>query len=95
MTITPENLLADFLEQDETAAELGICRRTLDRWRQLGEGPPITKLGRRILYRRSSLLAWIRGREHHQEGEAGESRTRHRRARLRKSSVAVRQPCSA
>ena len=64
MSVT-ENLLADFLEQDEAAAELKVCRRTLDRWRALSEGPPITKLGRRILYRRSSLQAWLRAREHH------------------------------
>jgi hypothetical protein len=62
MSIT-ENLLADFLTQGETAAELKVCERTLDRWRRLDEGPPITKLGRRILYRRSSLAAWIRARE--------------------------------
>jgi hypothetical protein len=49
--------MTDFLSQDETAAELKVCTRTLDRWRRLREGPPITKLGRRILYRRSSLQA--------------------------------------
>jgi hypothetical protein len=33
MTIT-ENLLADFLAQGEAAAELKVCRRTLDRSRR-------------------------------------------------------------
>jgi predicted DNA-binding transcriptional regulator AlpA len=61
---TTEDLLADFLTQDEAAAELKVCERTLDRWRRLDEGPPITKLGRRILYRRSSVQAWLRAREH-------------------------------
>jgi predicted site-specific integrase-resolvase len=61
-----ENILADFLTQDEAAAELKVRRRTLDRWRQLGDGPPITKLGRRVLYRRKSLEAWLRAREHHE-----------------------------
>ena len=91
MTTSPENLLADFLEDDETAAELHVCTRTLDRWRQIGEGPPVTKLGRRILYRRSSLQAWLRGREHHGKGDngTGEGRTRARRGRPRKSSVSV------
>jgi hypothetical protein len=72
-----EKLLANFLRQDEAAAELKVCERTLDRWRRLGEGPPITKLGRRIFYRRSSLQAWLRGREHHEHGSngAGENRT--------------------
>lgn len=64
MSVT-ENVLANFLTQDEAAAELKVCERTLDRWRRLGEGPPITKLGRRILYRRSSVQAWLYAREHH------------------------------
>lgn len=62
---TTDNLLADFLTQDEAAAELKVCERTLDRWRRLDEGPPITKLGRRVLYRRTSLLAWLHAREDH------------------------------
>jgi hypothetical protein len=60
---TTENLLADFLTQDEAAAELNVCERTLDRWRTLNKGPPITKLGRRILYKRSSVLKWLTAQE--------------------------------
>ena len=60
---TIENLLDEFLTQEEAAAELKVCERTLDRWRRLDEGPPITTLGRRVLYRRSSLQAWLRARE--------------------------------
>jgi len=61
---TTESILDDFLTQSEAAAELKVCERMLDRWHRLGEGPPITKLGRRVLYRRSSMQAWLRGREH-------------------------------
>lgn len=60
---TTEDLLSEFLTQDEAAAELKVCERTLDRWRNLGEGPPITRLGRRILYRRSSVQAWLHAQE--------------------------------
>lgn len=70
MNIT-EKLLADFLTPDEAAAELKVCARTLDRWRRLDEGPPITKLGRRTLYRRTSVQAWLRAREHHEPGDNG------------------------
>jgi hypothetical protein len=76
---TSDNLLADFLTKDAAAAELKVCQRTLDRWRQLTEGPPITKLGRRILYRRSSLRAWLCARE--QRGDNGH------RARLRPTQL--------
>lgn len=82
MSIT-ENLLADFLTQDKAAAELKVCERTLDRWRRLGEGPPITKLGRRVLYRRSSLQAWLHGREHQGQGVTGEELSVCKRGRVR------------
>ncbi len=68
MSIT-EDLLADFLTQEEAASELRVCRRTLDRWQRLNEGPPITKIGRRVLYRRSSVQAWLREREKCRRGE--------------------------
>jgi hypothetical protein len=81
---TTEDVLADFLTQDEAAAELKVCERTLDRWRRLDEGPPITKLGRRILYRRSSLQAWLCEREHHGPGDngAGEKSSARERGRV-------------
>jgi excisionase family DNA binding protein len=59
-----EPLLSDYFTPKEAAAELKVTDRTLDRWHRLGEGPPITKLGRRVLYRRASLQAWLCGREH-------------------------------
>jgi len=77
-----ESLLTDFLTQDEAAVELNVCKRTLDRWRKLDEGPPVTKLGRRILYRRSSVQAWLVEREHRGHGDngAGACSARFRRA---------------
>jgi hypothetical protein len=58
-----EPILSEFLTAEELAAELRRNPRTLDRWRRLGEGPPVTKLGRRTIYRRTSVQAWIRARE--------------------------------
>lgn len=58
-----EPLLSEYFTQEEAATELKVTERTLDRWQRLREGPPITRLGRRILYRRSSLQAWLRRRE--------------------------------
>jgi excisionase family DNA binding protein len=73
MKVTP-NLLADFLTPNEAAAELNVCKRTLDRWRVLDEGPPVTRLGRRIYFRRSSLEAWLRTREHRGHCDNGVSK---------------------
>ena len=56
-------LLSDFMTPDEAAKELGIHVKTLARWRDRGEGPPFHRLGRRILYQRTVLERWIRGRK--------------------------------
>ncbi len=56
-------LLADFLPRREAAVEPDVCERTLDRWRRLGDRPPVTKIGRRAYYRRQTLLAWLCARE--------------------------------
>ena len=61
--MTTEPLLSDYLTEDQAAAELGICVRTLRRWRDLGRGPAITRLGRRCLYRRTTIANWLASRE--------------------------------
>jgi hypothetical protein len=60
---TPPGVLADFMDTDELAAELDVTPLTLVRWRLQKIGPPITRLGRRILYRRSSVQAWLSAQE--------------------------------
>ena len=56
-------LLSDYLTPTECAAELGINSRTLDRWHRLNDAPPRLKLGRRVMYRKQSVAAWLRSRE--------------------------------
>ena len=56
-------ILFDYLSPAECAAELGIAARTLDRWVGLGEAPPQTKVGRRVLYRKQAVAVWVRARE--------------------------------
>ena len=51
--------LTDLLTRAQVSATLGVSPRTLDRWHALRVGPPRIKLGRRILYRRRALDAWI------------------------------------
>ena len=56
-------LLAEYLTEDELAAELEISTRTLVRWRRLREAPPVTRVGRRILFRRSAVRDWLAARQ--------------------------------
>jgi hypothetical protein len=59
----PEAILSDFLTKQELATELGREMRTLDRWDALGIGPPRTKIGRKVFYRRSSVQKWLAAQE--------------------------------
>lgn len=59
----PASELSDtgLLTIDEVAAMTRISRGTLRYWRHTGTaGPPSFKLGRRVLYRRSDVEAWLR-----------------------------------
>ena len=52
---------ADYLTTVEVA---GLCRtpsETVRYWRHTGYGPPSFRLGRRVLYRRSDVEAWLDG----------------------------------
>ncbi len=52
------------------AAELiGMSRRTLEKWRGEGTGPPFLKLGRRVLYSVADLEEWLRSRRRRSTSE--------------------------
>ncbi len=48
--------------EKSAAAVMRISARTLQGWRLRGGGPPYVKLGGRVLYRETDLLAWIESR---------------------------------
>ncbi len=58
-----EDLFAEYFTPDEAARQVGVCRRTLDRWHRYREGPPRTVVGRKVLYRKESLREWVRAHE--------------------------------
>jgi hypothetical protein len=58
-----EPLLSEFFEKEELANELNKTPRTLDRWDALGTGPPRTRIGRKVLYRRTSVQKWLAAQE--------------------------------
>jgi DNA-binding transcriptional MerR regulator len=64
----PESILSDFLTKEELAADLRRNPRTLDRWAALGIGPPRTRVGRHVLYRRASVQRWLLAQEQSSEG---------------------------
>jgi hypothetical protein len=56
-------VLSEYMTPEELADELGICKRTLDRWHASRSGPPRVTIGRRPLYRREGVAEWLRNRE--------------------------------
>jgi hypothetical protein len=55
--------LGDYYEEPELAATLKNTTRTLRAWQAKGEGPPRTVIGKKIYYRKSSVMAWLLSRE--------------------------------
>jgi hypothetical protein len=57
-------ILAAYIAEPEAAAELGVDKRTLRKWRRAGQGPPgWLKIGRCFYYRIETIEAWLRDRE--------------------------------
>jgi hypothetical protein len=65
-----EPILSEFLTKEELAAELRRNPRTLDRWDVLGVGPPRTRVGRQVLYRRATVQKWLVAQEQSTVGRA-------------------------
>jgi Helix-turn-helix domain len=49
----------DYLEELKAALALDLAPQTLISYRKAGTGPEFTLLGRRVLYSRASLKAWL------------------------------------
>jgi len=56
-------LLHDWISRGDLAEELGICVETLRRWADARRGPKFIRAGRKILYRRATVLAWLEAQE--------------------------------
>jgi predicted DNA-binding transcriptional regulator AlpA len=63
-SVTSGALLSEWMTRAELARELCVTEDTLGRWRRQRKGPSSVKAGRRVLYRRSSVLAWIDAQEY-------------------------------
>jgi len=62
MVVTPDpitNLATDYLLTREVAELLRTAESTVRYWRHVRFGPPSVKVGRRVLYSRVAVLAWL------------------------------------
>ncbi|MGQ7297017.1 helix-turn-helix transcriptional regulator [Quadrisphaera sp. KR29] len=56
-------VVSEFLLTREVADLLRTSESTVRYWRYTGDGPASVKVGRRVLYRREAVLAWLAGLE--------------------------------
>ncbi|WP_213572465.1 helix-turn-helix domain-containing protein [Rhodococcus sp. USK13] len=52
-----------YLTTKQVSEQTGIAAATLRYWRHVGTGPASFALGKRIVYKRSALLAWLAAQE--------------------------------
>lgn len=85
---TSGSLLDGWMSRAELAEELGVCVDTLMRWERRRYGPKCVKAGRKALYKRSTVLAWLDA----QESAAPEIETPRSRHRSPKRPSSSRTP---
>jgi len=56
-------ILKDYIPREKLAADIGKSVKTLVRWELDGSGPPVTRLGRNVLYYIPSVQKWLRQQE--------------------------------
>jgi hypothetical protein len=61
------------LTEADLARELKVQGNYLAKRRCSGDGPPFIKIGGKIRYRRSALIAWLDGRERRSTSERSHS----------------------
>lgn len=61
--MTAMALLDDYLTREQLAQELKATVRTIMRWENMPDGLPRVNVGGKILYRKSSVAAWLERRE--------------------------------
>jgi hypothetical protein len=61
-------LLKDYLSREQLAEKIGKSVKTLVRWELDGKGPPVTRMGRDVLYSISSFDRWLKAQERAAQG---------------------------
>lgn len=60
-TVAPPEPTSENMTTRDAAAYLKVGKATLEQMRARGKGPPYTRAGRRVLYRRAEVDAWLAG----------------------------------
>jgi hypothetical protein len=67
-------VLEGYFTRKEAARQVRRSEQALIRWENEGYGPPVTRVGRQVLYRKSSLLYWLKSQEQQSKSPIYKSR---------------------
>ena len=56
----------EYLDTAELSELIGLAKVTIEQWRARGDGPAYSKVGRRVVYKRSDVDAWL---DEHKRGK--------------------------
>lgn len=56
-------LLGGWISRTDLALQLGVSEDTLRRWDVMRSGPPCTRAGRKVFYRRATVIEWLEDQE--------------------------------
>lgn len=60
---------AYYLRTPKAAVYCGLSKSTLDKLRLYGDGPPYSKIGRAVIYRKADLDSWLSANKHSSTSE--------------------------
>lgn len=66
-------ILKDYIPRPQLAADIGKSVKTLVRWETDGLGPPVTRIGRDVLYFKPSVEKWLRSQERAAKGSTAKA----------------------
>lgn len=61
-------ILKDYISRPKLAEKIGKSVKTLVRWENDGQGPPVTRIGRDVLYSIPSFEKWLKAQERAAKG---------------------------
>lgn len=60
--VQSDSLEPKYLAPGKAGAFIGVATQTLAKWRCGGDGPPFIKLGRKVVYDKADMIAWMSSR---------------------------------
>lgn len=66
-------ILDEYVSRKQLAADLKLAEATLIRWEKDGKGPPVTRIGRDVVYSIPSFKKWLREQERAAKGSTNTS----------------------